>query len=146
MEKGGAEALSCNKIDMFFSLFPQAITWQLTTIPASLTSLLFNPGLSWTSPHWRCTFQATLSEVSQRQQPAPMPAARGSSYTSATPTNPRLPEHCVTIHHPPGSIRAPRVIDSVQPSEGCLSVADPRVGQAHPITFCRILILFIGQC
>ncbi len=37
-------------------------------------------------------------------------------------TNPRLPEHCVTIHHPSGSIRAPRVVDSVQPSGGCLYV------------------------
>ena len=57
-----ADALSRNKVTLFHSVFPQAQP-NPTQVPQQLTSLLMDPGLTWTSDHWKRLFNDILSMV-----------------------------------------------------------------------------------
>ena len=82
VDNGAADALSRDRLTVFFSLLPQAPR-QASPPPRSLVSLLLDANLTWTSPGWSIAFQATLSEVSRQDQPAPTPVPRGDSLSSA---------------------------------------------------------------
>ena len=68
-----ADALSCNHIEQFCSLFPKAPT-SLTHIPISLLQMLLDPALSGTSPYWssllgRCVCEVLQSHLSSHTLP-----------------------------------------------------------------------------
>ena len=67
-----ADALSRNKVDDFFSIYPQAIH-QPTVIPQALVTLLTDASLQWTSPRWRSLFVDSLQAVSPHQQRSLIP-------------------------------------------------------------------------
>ena len=62
-----ADALSRGNLPSFFSLHPQAPSCP-TPIPATLTELLMNPTLSWTSQRWRDLFGTFSRRGSPRIQ------------------------------------------------------------------------------
>ena len=57
-----ADTLSRNKLPEFFSLCPQA-QQQPTQLPPSLTELLSDSSLNWTSPRWKGLFETILRRV-----------------------------------------------------------------------------------
>ena len=67
-----ADALSRNRSQEFFSIFPQA-PLQSSQPPESLMDLLSDSSLVWTSTRWRALFTSSLPEASPSQQPQPTP-------------------------------------------------------------------------
>ena len=57
-----ADALSWNQVSSFFSYFPQA-QQSPVPVPQTLSSLLMDPTLTWTSPRWGRLFRSTLDLV-----------------------------------------------------------------------------------
>ena len=57
-----ADALSRNQVSSFFSYFPQA-QQSPVPVPQTLSSLLMDPTLTWTSPRWGRLFRSTLNLV-----------------------------------------------------------------------------------